>query len=247
MDDTNVDFKENIMKKVETTKLRETADLQRRVDDVKREEQLQCERLNKEYLKREDRENHIVEKTKQKKQLLMNIVVQWETQRKKRALFAAWKQRLNNKKKDIEQGEYLYAFYQQGLILRAMKGFKLYAQAAGNKMYERRVKERINTEIMVGVENRRNEKEFLVAMIKELEEQLRIELRKKTILKAQCDQAYLRGVSAISMEALKMSQSTLKDYYTGMKMTTFDGSNIYSQIRKMNEDPVGTASALAAR
>jgi len=47
-------------------------------------------------------------------------------------------------------------------------------------------------------------------------------------MKAQCDQAYLRGVSAISMEALKMSQSTLKDYYTGMKMTTFDGSNIYS-------------------
>lgn len=72
-------------------------------------------------------------------------------------------------------------------------------------------------------------------------------MRKKTILKAQCDQAYLRGVSAISMEALKMSQSTLKDYYSGMKMTTFDGNNIYSQIRKMNEDPVGTATAMAAR
>jgi len=57
----------------------------------------------------------------------------------------------------------------------------------------------------------------------------------------------LRGVSAISMEALKMSQSTLKDFYSGMKMTTFDGTNIYSQIRKMNEDPVGTASQLAAR
>jgi hypothetical protein len=151
------------------------------------------------------------------------------------------------KKKDFEQGEYLSAFYQQGLIQRSFKAFKLYAQVAGNRMYERRVKERINTEIQIGVENRKNEKEFLVAMIKELEEQLRIELRKKTILKAQCDQAYLRGVSAISMEALKMSQSTLKDYYTGMKMTTFDGSNIYSQIRKMNEDPVGTASALAAR
>jgi len=49
------------------------------------------------------------------------------------------------------------------------------------------------------------------------------------------------------MEALKMSQSTLKDYYSGMKMTTFDGNNIYSQIRKMNEDPVGTATMLAAR
>ncbi len=49
------------------------------------------------------------------------------------------------------------------------------------------------------------------------------------------------------MEALKMSQSTLKDYYSGMKMTTFDGNNIYSQIRKMNEDPVGTATMMAAR
>jgi hypothetical protein len=37
-------------------------------------------------------------------------------------------------------------------------------------MYERRVKERINTEVQIGVENRKNEKEFLVAMIKELEE-----------------------------------------------------------------------------
>ncbi len=30
-------------------------------------------------------------------------------------------------------------------------------------------------------------------------------------------------------------------------MTTFDGNNIYSQIRKMNEDPVGTATMMAAR
>lgn len=131
--------------------------------------------------------------------------------------------------------------------MRGMKAFKLYAQVAGNRMYERRTKDRINISIQSRVLERQNEKEFLVAMIRELEEQLRIELRKKTILKAQCDQAYLRGVSAISMEALKMSQSTLKDFYAGMKMTTFDGSNIYQQIRKMNEDPVGMASMAAAR
>ena len=64
-------------------------------------------------------------------------------------------------------------------------------------------------------------------MIKELEEQYRIELRKKAILKNQCDQAYLRGVSAISMEALKMSHSTLQDYYQSLKMPSYDGQNIY--------------------
>lgn len=228
MDEVNVDFKENIMKKVDVIKLKDTADLQLRVDEIKSEEYLAAEKLNKEYVKRELREQQVLDKTKKKKHLLMSIVANWETMRKKRALFGAWKQRLLSKKQEAEQGEYLHAFYLQGLKLRGFKGFKLYAQVAGNKMYERRVKERINIDIQTRVEERQNEKEFLVAMIKELEEQLRIELRKKTILKAQCDQAYLRGVSAISMEALKMSQSTLKDFYSGMKMTTFDGTNIYS-------------------
>ena len=67
-------------------------------------------------------------------------------------------------------------------------------------------------------------------MIKELEEKHRIELRKKAILKNQCDQAYLRGVSAISNEALKMSHSTLDDFYKGMKMPAYDGKNILNQI-----------------
>ena len=71
-------------------------------------------------------------------------------------------------------------------------------------------------------------------MIKELEEKYRIELRKKAILKSQCDQAYLRGVSAISMEALKMSHSTLSDYYNGMKMPNYDGQNIFAQMRSLN-------------
>lgn len=106
---------------------------------------------------------------------------------------------------------------------------------AGNRQYETRVKERINIEIQTKVEERKNEKEFLEAMIRELEEQYRIELRKKAILKSQCDQAYLRGVSAISMEALKMSHSTLQDYYRGMKMPQYDGQNILQQIKRLND------------
>jgi len=40
---------------------------------------------------------------------------------------------------------------------------------------------------MTKVDERQNELEFLEAMIKELEEQYRIELRKKALLKSQCD------------------------------------------------------------
>ena len=51
-------------------------------------------------------------------------------------------------------------------------------------------------------------------------------MRKKAILKNQCDQAYLRGVAAISTEALKMSHSTLDDFYQGMRQPRYDGSNV---------------------
>ena len=105
-------------------------------------------------------------------------------------------------------------------------------------MYERKVKDMISLEIKAEVEDKKNEIEFFEAMISELEEQLKIEIRKKAILKNQCDQAYLRGVSAISLEALKMSHSTLHDFYNGMKMPQYDGQNIYQQIKRLNEPAV---------
>lgn len=75
---------------------------------------------------------------------------------------------------------------------------KLFSQVAGNRMYKRRVEEKITIEVKAKVQEKKLQLEFLESMIRELEEKYRIELRKKAILKNQCDQAYLRGVSAIS-------------------------------------------------
>ena len=49
----------------------------------------------------------------------------------------------------------------------------------------------------------------------------------------------MRGVSAISIEALKMSHSTLSDYYRGMKMSNYDGQNVFTQIRSLNSAGIG--------
>lgn len=168
-------------------KLNDTHDLNRRVDMIKKEEHQQCSKLNKEYLVKEEAEQRMVEKTRAKKDLMLRVVAQWEATKTKRRIFLAWKVRQEGKRQNALQGEYCQAFYMQGAKMRAFKAFKLYAQVAGNRMYERRVKERINIDVQTKVLERQNEKEFLVAMIKELEEQLRIEMRKKTILKAQCD------------------------------------------------------------
>ena len=110
---------------------------------------------------------------------------------------------------------------------------------AGNKIYEKRLKQKIQIEVDAKVIEKKNQLQFLEDMIREMEEKYRIELRKKAILKNQCDQAYLRGVSAMSMEALKMSNSTLADYYQGMKMPNYDGQNIFTQIRSLNGASTG--------
>lgn len=147
VDDSNIDFKENIMKKVEMIKLTDNHDLNRRVDMIKKEEHYDCSKLNKEYLVKEEAEQHMVEKTRAKKDLLMRIIAEWESTKTKRRIFLAWKQRQASKKQNQLQGEYCQAFYLQGAKMRAFKAFKLYAQVAGNRMYERRVKERINIKV----------------------------------------------------------------------------------------------------
>jgi hypothetical protein len=47
-------------------------------------------------------------------------------------------------------------------------------------------------------------------MISELEERYKIELRKKALIKAECDKAYMKGLHGISSEALKMSHFNAK-------------------------------------
>lgn len=65
-----------------------------------------------------------------------------------------------------------------------MKAFKLFAQIAGNRLYERRIKEKVMIEVDAKVIEKKNQLEFLEGMIRELEEKYRIELRKKAILKS---------------------------------------------------------------
>ena len=50
-------------------------------------------------------------------------------------------------------------------------------------MYKRRIEEKITIEVQAKVEEKKSQLEFLEAMINELEEKYRIELRKKAILK----------------------------------------------------------------
>lgn len=48
--------------------------------------------------------------------------------------------------------DFCQKFYERGLIFRSMRHMKLFAQVAGNRMHERRMKERITIDVKAAVE-----------------------------------------------------------------------------------------------
>ena len=109
---------------------------------------------------------------------------QWRTKRLKKILFANHKYWASFYAREKRQLAYCDDFYDQGLKRRGVKAFKLFAQIAGNRLYERRIKEKVMIEVDAKVIEKKNQLEFLEGMIRELEEKYRIELRKKAILKS---------------------------------------------------------------
>lgn len=54
-------------------------------------------------------------------------------------------------------------------------------------MHWRRTQEKVTIEVMASVEDKKSQLEYLESLVNELEEKYRVELRKKAILKNQCD------------------------------------------------------------
>lgn len=116
-----------------------------------------------------------------------SLIDSWAKKRKTKIIARFWREWASARAREFRQLDYCDDFYKQGLRRKTMKALKLFAQMAGNRVYERRIREKINIEVDAKVIEKKNQLEFLEAMIRELEEKYRIELRKKAILKSQCD------------------------------------------------------------
>lgn len=227
-------FKEEILKKVLELKGNDYKILTSFVEELKQTESSELVAMNQIYL---DKKFHVRKNEAQCERnelIILRWIDQWRLRRAKGRYWNAFKIYCAAKVKEKKSVKFCQDFYERGLKMRSIRHFKLFSQVAGNRMYKRRVEEKITIEVQAKVQEKKLQLEFLESMIRELEEKYRIELRKKAILKNQCDQAYLRGVSAISQEALKMSYSTLDDYYRGMKMPSYTRENIYQQMRTLN-------------
>ena len=141
-----------------------------------------------------------------------------------------------NKREKKYNNEWCTQFRNKNLLKMMVKYWKYFTFNQGNKAFERRLKDQVEDEIQNELNDRRLVVEALESAIRELEHQKELEIKKKSIIKAQCDQAFLRGASSTSIQALKMSQNTLNTLYAGVKMPRYNGNNLLSQINLMKDN-----------
>ena len=93
-------------------------------------------------------------------------------------------------------------------IFRVLKNLSFFQ---GSKEYDKKLKNINQIELKKLYENHNNQKQQLLLLISQAKEKLKHENRKKVQVKLMLDQMVLRGISALNMEAMKLSQNSLKD------------------------------------
>ena len=93
-------------------------------------------------------------------------------------------------------------------IFRTLKDQSLFQK---NKDYELKLKKNKEIELQKLFEEQNNQKQQLLLLISQAKEKLKHENRKKVQVKLMLDQMVLRGISALNLQAMKLSQDSLKD------------------------------------
>ena len=93
-------------------------------------------------------------------------------------------------------------------IFRALKNQSLFQS---NKDYKLKLQKYKENELQKIAEEQNNQKQQLLMLINKAKEKLKHENRKKIQVKLMLDQMVLRGISALNLQAMKLSQDSLKD------------------------------------
>lgn len=98
---------------------------------------------------------------------------------------------------------------EKNLTRVSLKAWKLISFHESNKNFESKIKERTELEMKNYETNLVQQQEKIYELIAKAEEKLKLEQKKKIQTKLQLDQVVLRGVSALNIQALKLSQNAL--------------------------------------
>jgi hypothetical protein len=185
-------------------------ELNNKVNEELLVQETQQKGLHDDIAKAEEKEKNIGDVKYRRNQVLLNSkYLKNDILLKRKALNGIYQNYL--REKEIRnRSAYICKILQENKIRKIFKVLKNDSIFRKNEEYEEKTKEASGTEVQKLEKNLNNQRESMMNLIKQAEEKLKHENRKKIQVKLMLDQMVLRGISALNLQAMHLSQNSLK-------------------------------------
>ena len=185
-------------------------ELNNKVNEELLVQETQQKGLHDDIAKAEEKEKNIGDVKYRRNQVLLNSkYLKNDILLKRKALNGIYQNYL--REKEIRnRSAYICKILQENKIRKIFKVLKNDSIFRKNEEYEEKTKEASGTEVQKLEKNLNNQRESMLNLIKQAEDKLKHENRKKIQVKLMLDQMVLRGISALNLQAMHLSQNSLK-------------------------------------
>ena len=155
--------------------------------------------------------DEIYDRLSRRKQILLREKEhKYESDLKLKGFMSLYKNMIEQKEEN-KKLNLIYKIMTQNKIKKIFRALKNQSLFQKNKDYEIKLKRNKDIELQKLFEEQNNQKQQLLLLISQAREKLKHENRKKVQVKLMLDQMVLRGISALNLQAMKLSQDSLKD------------------------------------
>ena len=185
-------------------------ELNNKVNEELLVQETQQKGLHDDIAKAEEKEKNIGDVKYRRNQVLLNSkYLKNDILLKRKALNGIYQNYL--REKEIRnRNAFICKILQENKIRKIFKVLKNDSIFRKNEEYEEKTKEASGTEVQKLEKNLNNQRESMMNLIKQAEEKLKHENIKKIQVKLMLDQMVLRGISALNLQAMHLSQNSLK-------------------------------------
>jgi len=179
------------------------------------EEQANQEKLQKELdeqMREKNKENDEINNrlSRRKKILLKEKEHKYEDDLKLKAFMSLYKNMLEERA-EKKKLNFIRNVLMKNKIKRIFRALKAQSLFQNNRDYALKLQKNKDMELQKLFNEHNNKKQELLLLISQAREKLKHENRKKIQVKLMLDQMVLRGISALNLQAMKLSQDSLKD------------------------------------
>ena len=185
--------------------------LNRQVAEEQANQEKQQKELGEQMQEKNKENNEINNRLSRRKQiLLIEKEHKYQSDLKLKAFMSLYKNMIEHKEENKKMNliNKIIIRNKKKKIFRALKNLSFFQ---GSRDYDKKLKNVKGMELQKLYQDHNNQKQQLLLLINQAKEKLKHENRKKVQVKLMLDQMVLRGISALNMQAMKLSQNSLND------------------------------------